>query len=80
MNLTFVFEIMMVLTMLAQWHFIMGLIFEITHVLNIRVFRTKPKQVAEEKVDPLSINDMREDSEDITQDGSSYKPIEEDAV
>lgn len=27
---------------LAQWHFILGLIFEITHVLNIRVFKVKP--------------------------------------
>lgn len=30
------------MTVIAQWHFIFGLIFEITHVLKIRIFKVKP--------------------------------------
>jgi len=38
----FALELLLLLTVLAQWHFIFGLIFEITLVLKIRIFKVKP--------------------------------------
>jgi hypothetical protein len=37
---------LVIVTSLAQWHFIIFVIDEMTSVLQIRVFRVKPKQAA----------------------------------
>ena len=55
------FSVLISLTSLSEWHYLICIIDEITDILNIRVFRTKPKpkiaappiQPKVEEVNPL---------------------------
>lgn len=55
---------MVILTSLAQWHFIIFVIDEMTSVLQIRVFRVKPKQAAMETA-PFRASDAAINKDDI---------------
>lgn len=53
-----------IVTSLAQWHFIIFVIDEMTSVLQIRVFRVKPKQAAQETA-AFRVSDAAINKDDI---------------
>lgn len=76
--------------MMAQWHFIIGLCFEICATLEIRVFKTKPVIIefptlnsSQNQPPPTDLEKKQseEEEEEITQDRTksnnegSYAPI-----
>lgn len=47
------FSVMIGITSLSEWHYLICIIDEITDILNIRVFRVKPKPAPVKDEKPL---------------------------
>jgi hypothetical protein len=49
------FTVMICITSLSEWHYLICIIDEITDILNIRVFRVKPKPTPQ----PTKVQDAK---------------------